>query len=477
MKKQNSDSQNTISALISEYEAMSHEGTVGFIEEKVFFELAAYYQQEKQLGKAIEVIDHALSQYRYSSEFYLLKAELLLEQAQPQKASECLDMAEIYSPTELEIQLLRAEVLVALGNTEKAFRLLDKVEIGASLFEQSEIQLCRACIYEYMEEFKPMFFALNAAILANPKNQMALERLWLSVELSQQYRESIDLHQRIIDIDPYCFIAWYNLGHAFSCVREFKSAAESFEYAYLIDESFEFAYRDCAEAWMQLECYDKALRCFEDAAEHFCPDSDMFMKIGQCYTKIGDIEKAKNYFRQAIELEPDNDDIHFRIGECYIREESWDNAIIAFSKAININDRKEEYLLALAQTYLQTNELDKALVLFRQATDTAPEQSQHWLQYASCLIRKGDATEAMEVLKEAMDYAPSNDLLYGQVACLFMLGKRKEGLYLFGDALRNNYAQHQWLFDRMPELKTDQDIQSVFTSFLYGGGQHASSSN
>ena len=68
-------------------------------------------------------------------------------------------------------------------------------------------------------------------------------------------------------------------------------------------------------------------------------------------------------------------------------------------------------------------------------------------------------------------------LLYGQVACLFLLGRRKEGLYLFGDALRSNYSQHQWLFDRMPELKTDQDVQLVFSTFLYEGGRQASSSN
>ncbi|MEM1318774.1 MAG: tetratricopeptide repeat protein [Bacteroidota bacterium] len=477
MKKQNSDSKSTISALISEYEAMSHQGTVGFIEEKVFFQLTAYYQREKQLEKAIEVIDHALSQYPYSSEFYILKAELLLELAQPTEASYCLDRAEIYSPAELEIQLLRAEVLVALGDTDQAFVLLDAITDGASLLEQSEIHLCRACIYEHIEDFKAMFHSLKAALLTNPKNRLALERLWLSVELSQLYSESIDLHQRLIDIDPYSFIAWYNLGHAYSCVGDFESAAEAFEYAYLIDETFEFAYRDCAEAWIQLQRHDKALQCFEDAMDHFAPDADMLLKLGQCHIELGNYEQAKLHLLQAIEIEPTNDDVYFRIGQCFMHEEHWYSAIKALSKAVKINDRREEYLLALAQSYARVAEPEKALVLFRQATDTAPEQSQHWLQYASCLLDNGKAEKALLVLDEGMSYAPSNDLLYGQVACLFSLGRRKEGLYLFGDALRNNYARHQWLFDRMPELKSDQDIQLVFSTFLYDGGRQASSSN
>ena len=45
MKQQNQNNQNIEKALISEYEAMSQKGTVGFYEETVFLALINHYHQ------------------------------------------------------------------------------------------------------------------------------------------------------------------------------------------------------------------------------------------------------------------------------------------------------------------------------------------------------------------------------------------------------------------------------------------------
>ncbi|MEL6864363.1 MAG: tetratricopeptide repeat protein [Bacteroidota bacterium] len=452
-------------ALVSEYEAMSQKGTVGFFEEKVFFKIIEYYQKADQLDRAIEVADHALGQYTYSVEFYLLKSQMLLEKGCKHLALSCLERAEIFAPQELELHLLRAEVFTAMGYTEDAFAILERIKDDVSDEQLCEIFFCEACIHEHLEQFDSMFFALRDAILADPSNKSVIRRLWLSVEMSGAYAESIELYQFLIDKDPYCYISWYNLGHAYYCLKDFEHAAQAFEYAYLIDETFEFAYRDCADAWIKLKEYGKALACYEEALGFVEPDSDLYLHIGYCYECLQDIGLAYSFYRKAIHLKANNDTVYFRLGECYASEKKWGNAIRAYHKAIEIDSRKEEYLKALAEAYYQVDEPEKARQLFKKAADTAPEYSEYWIHYASFLMDINEVDGALAVLDEAGYYAPGVDLEYCRVACLFMLDRRQEALYLLSEVLTEDFKSHDTLFEWVPGLENDLDVQSVLAAY------------
>ena len=65
--------------LVSAYEAMLHRGDTAYLEEKNFHELICYYEEEFQLDKAIKVTEHALTQYSYCIDFYLIAARLMLQ--------------------------------------------------------------------------------------------------------------------------------------------------------------------------------------------------------------------------------------------------------------------------------------------------------------------------------------------------------------------------------------------------------------
>ena len=477
MENDNHHSKTAAIELVFEYEAMSHEGTVGFLEEKDFLKIVEYYRNDKQLDKAIEVIRQAISQYHYSSHFHILHAELLLEGSKAKLAFNALNQAEILSPNELEIQLLRAEAWAALGKSKAAFLILETAETKAeNKLQKSEIYFCKACIHEHFKEFNKMFDSLKDAVLANPGNNPALERLWLGVELSRRYEDSIKLHHSLIEDNPYCFISWYNLGHAYSSVGQHENAAKAFEYAYLIDESFEFAYRDCAESWMRIHAFEKAIHCYEEAMEHFDPDSDLYVKRGYCCEQLTDFAKAKSFYIQALRLDEHNGEAYYSLGRCFAKEKRWKSAIGAFSKAILLDDRKEEYLYALGKAYFETPEKQKSLEWFQKAVDAAPEQSKYWIKHAHCLMQLGDLEEAISVLEEAHDYVPSSSsLLFCQVACLFEAGRRKEALFLFSKALAEDYNQHFILFNWLPALKKDTDVRLILNSYhLHKGGFRSS---
>ena len=465
MKGPEDHSENTINVLVSEYEAMSQTGTVGFLEEKVFVRLIEYYKTNQQLDKALEVANLALSRYHYSTDFYIVKANMLLEHHQWHQALDCLEQAEGFAPAELEIHLLRAEAFIGMGYVEDAFAILERLKADASNEELSAIFNCEACIYEHQQKFEQMFYALRDAILADPENNFAQSRLWWCVELSGLYQESIDLHKDLIDINPYNSLAWYHLGHAYSCLRLYHDAAEAFEYAYLTDNRFMEAYKDCAGIWIHLEQYTKAIACLEEALLNLRPDSELFRTLGICYEANCQYDIALSLYHKSLKLEQDCDDTLFRIGKCYLKKGDFKAAIRNLQEAILLDEKKEEYLAALAEAYIHTNQLEKARFFFEKAVETAPEFIQYWELYSSFLIRSGKLNDALSVLDEAECYISGPELMYNRIACWFLKGQKHKALYLFREALAAHFNTHNILFDHIPELEKDQEIHSIIAIY------------
>ena len=463
MNQQNQRNSNIQNALISEYEAMSQKGTVGFYEETVFMTLIQYYQESELIGKAMEVVDHAIKQHAYTSTFHKKKAELLLEKGCATQALSCLDQAELFAPSEFETILLRVESLNMLGYFEEAHALLNQLEDCARGKELSEVYLSKAILFESRQQFKNMFLALKKSILIDSENMEALGRVWFSVEMSRCFSESIELHKKLIDIDPYNYVAWYNLGYSYSAEEDYANAADAFEYAYIINNQFEFAYRDCANACIEIGQYQRALDCYKEALEFIKPDSDILLNIGYCLEELGNLSKAKSFYLKSAHLNSSDDHIYYRLGECYTKEQKWISAIAAYEKALSIEDLKEEYYTALGNCYYQINEFDTANQHLQRATEMAPEISACWIQYALFLLETEEIESALHIIEDAHFYSYGIELSYCKTACLMAAGNRPEALRFLNETLAENEFNEEDLFQFLPEFKEDIDVKSIIT--------------
>lgn len=465
MRQHNEEESQYLQELVAEYETVSKLGQAFFYEEKVYSQIIDYYEREEQLEKALEVVDHALNHHSFSVDFYIKKAQLLIDLRREQSALETLDQASVFAPGELEITLLRAEAMTYLDRAEEALVMLESAKQNADGEDLSDILLVEAIVYEYEEEYERMFYALKAALMEFPGNQEALERLWLAIDLARKYEESIPMLEEVIDNDPYSFLAWYNLGHAYSYLGQYEEAIEAYEYAFVINEDFEFAYRDCAELCFELKQFNKALKYYLEIQEQFEPDSELLLCIGQCYQNLQNYLAARDYFHRALHFDPLNDEVHFHIGECYAAEGKWRSALKSYQKAISIEDKQEEYYAAMAEAYVHLKEFEKAGEAFRQATSLAPEHDRFWLQYAMFLLQSGHAREALHVLEEAEEMAAGSVLIYGRIACMFRLGRRREAMFWLGEALEEDFDAHTTLFELNSDLANDPEVLGMIASY------------
>lgn len=456
-----------LNLLLTEYETLSDQGVTVFLEEKAYLQLIEYYESEEIFDRALEVTDHALRHYPFSFEFLLRKAALQFDDQQPSEALLTLEQAEALSPNQPEITLLRAEIYIFMERQDEAAIMLESLKPLANRATMADIYFVESILFESREEYERMFYALKAALEEDSSHHNALERIGLCVELSKKYKESVTLHKAILNEAPYAYQAWYNLGLAQSYLGDYEEAIEAFEYAFIIHDKFEFAYRDCAELCFELKKYHKALQCYKEAMEHFEADGDLLQQIGECYQQLQQYKDARFYFYESLRLDPMNDEVLFHIGECYASEEAWSKAIRAYKKAIRIEDTREEYHGALADAYACREEWSKAEMHYRKAISIAPEESRYWVTYSLYLLATGQGERALDILEEAEQYADSSEVIYCRVACLFAVGRRKEACYWLAEALVEDFEEHGLLFQFRPELTNDPDVSNLLSSFQW----------
>jgi len=451
--------------LVSDFETKFENGNLGYIDEKAFFQLIEYYEEEFLPEKALEVTDVALEQFKYRSDFYIIKAKLLLNIGKHNECLQYLDIAGNIAPFETEISILRARALALKKDLSSSLEILENLKEYVSSSEMVEVLIAESFVYESMKDYHKMYDCLTVAVTMDPNNEEAMERIWISAELSRRYEDSVALHTKILDKYPYNYQAWYNLGHGYNCILEYEKAIEALEYSFIVNPEFESGYLDCADTCLQIKDFTKALEIYIEANQKFGPNSELMVNISNCYVNLGNINLAKQWLMKSIKLDSYNDEAFYLLGECYAKEGVWYNAINAYHKAIELDNRREEYYLGLAKAYLAVEEYNKATVNFQMATQTGPEETHYWKEYVCFLIKLSLLDEAEMILDEAEDYTYGADLLYCRAIVHYLKKEKSVCLELLEEALLENHEEHILIFDIAPELKLDKEVNAMISYY------------
>jgi tetratricopeptide (TPR) repeat protein len=459
------DNEQHIQLLVQQFEEMRKNDSVGFFEVSSFLNLLEYYESKQQLDIVKEILEHALSQHPTSATLLIRQASYLFDNDKVEGAFEVLEKAEQVDAGEIELYFLKAEILTYQRLYNDAQLELDKALAYANDLDYYDILLHRANVYEDEGNFDEVFEVLKDALMLNPTGEEALDRMWLTVELSEKYDESIALHNKLLDKNAYSFQSWFNLGHAHFCKKEYEKAVESYDFAFTINEKFEPAYRDCGESLMHLGRFQDAILVYRKAISNIGANSFLYLQTGLCYEEEEQYYDARDFYLKAAKQSPQNGEIYFRIGESYVKEDRWINAISAYRKAIKLDEHNPKYYTAIAETFYQLDEVDNADTVFRHAISLEQKDKDIWVSYISFLIDTESFADAYDAIEVAQENVDSTELLYCKVACYHMNGKHKAALEMLHFALTEDYKMHESLFDLFPDLEEVSALKKMIAEF------------
>ncbi len=466
MKQSPRSTQNVTPAdLARRYQRLTTSNAELDLDEVSLHDVACYYRDRTRLDEALQVCDRALQKFPFSVRLYLEKARVLVELHTYEYALEVIEQAETYSPGAPQIHLQRARALAGLGLTEDAFAELDLLGDSDDPWLCSMRALTEAIVFEQLDRHLDMYFFLEQSLRAWPDNAEALRLLWLATELTNRYVQTTALCEWILDLDPFNARAWYNLGHTRYLEDKVTEALSCMEYAYVLDPRFEYAYREAGEICYERQRYAEAVDIYETMMEYLAVDTEVLLRLGQCYYHTGSLTQARLCLNRVLAREPNGDEALFYTGLCYAADEKWDSAVERFRRALNANECDERYPAALASSLVQTGDLAGAEYYFQRATELAPEEATQWVAHAMFLHQQGRSLEAIAVLDEAEACTVGPELDFCRVSLSIAVGREADALRLLAGVLEEDFSTHELLFEIAPELREHDLVAQVIRCF------------
>lgn len=449
---------------IEKYEKMRQRQERYFFDVDALVKIIDHFIEHLEYEKALEVARYALSLHPQSVNFTLKEAQVYALMGQDKKALSLLEKAEFVNPFDVEIHLIRGNIYNTLEQYDRAIASFRKA-LEMADEQKDDIYLSLAITYQNMTEYSRAVDFYKMCLLANVRNEAAMEEMIVSLELSHRLQDGEAFFKKLIDEHPYSFMLWYYLGEIYAKQAKYEEALQAYDYCLLIREDFAPAHLDMAQALSMLERFRDAIQRYTTAFEYCQPDAFTYYNIGECHEQLKEFETARTFYKKAVKLLPEMAQAWFGIGITFEEEDRWYEAIHYIKKALELDDQNGEYWLALGDCEYKLNNYEEAEECYKKVIDFEPESDEGWIAYADLLAELNRVGEATELLQTSFFYHDDNhELRLREVAYLYLSGYHQEAYARLVAAAEQFPERCGLLFEIAPLLETDPQVVSILTN-------------
>ena len=455
-----------IQELMLKYHNLKHGRANAYIEEDDFERIIEHLDEKDEIGEAIQAADLALEQYPFSALLMIKKADLLLATRKYKEALKLLNTATLYDHKDMNLFILKTDAYLALDQPEKAILLLQE---ALNLFEgaeRTEVLFELADVYDDHEAFDKVFDCLQLVLEDDPMNEEALYKICFWTDFTGRNEESIKLHQRIIDEQPYNALAWFNLAAAYQGLKLHEKAIDAYQYAIVIDEKFDYAYRNMGDAYLRIRKYREAIEALEKVLELSRPEDVIYEAIGHCYHRMKNYAQARFHYKKAVHLNPDDSRLFQKIAATYMQQGQWEQAIKQLEHAMRIHKHINEYHILLGECYMNLKLFKEAAACFGTVVKNKPKQIAGWEYLVKCLVANKQLDTALEQTEIAyMSTQGKTIFIFYRSAILYMMGKTNEGILQLEMALSKSSKLVNKLIKFYPEIMQDAKVAELIAQY------------
>jgi tetratricopeptide (TPR) repeat protein len=458
-----------IQELMLRYQNLKQGRANAYIEEDDFERIIEHLDEQDEIVEAIQAAELALDQYPFSAILMIKKADLLLATRKYKEALALLDTAALYDHKDMNLFILKTDAYLALDQPEHAIVLLQEALHLFEGAERTELLFELADVYDDHEAFDKVFDCLQLVLEDDPMNEEALYKICFWTDFTGRNEESIRLHQRIIDEQPYNALAWFNLAAAYQGLKLHEKAIDAYQYAIVIDEKFDYAYRNMGDAYLRIRKYREAIEALEKVLELSRPEDVIYEAIGHCYHRMKNYAQARFHYKKAVHLNPDDSRLYQKIAATYMQEVQWEQAIKQLEHALRIHKHINEYYILMGECFMQLEQYKEAAFYFGTVVKNKPKQIAGWEYLIKCLVANHQLDEALEQTEIAyMSTQGKVIFIYYRSAVLYMLEKTAEALLQLEMALSKSVKLVSKLTKFYPEMMQDAKAAELIAQYKKG---------
>ena len=458
-----------IKELLRQYQNLKAGRSHSFLDEESFEKIIEHYDESEEIPLALEASELGTEQYPYSSVLQLKKADLLIASRRYFDALNVLEQAEILDSSDINLYILKTDALLALDQQERAVELLENALQHFDGEERVDLLFELADVYDDYEEFDKIFDCLKMILEQDPINEEALYKICFWTDFTGRNEESIRLHQKIIDNNPYSELAWFNLAAAFQGIKLYEKAIDAYKYVLVIDEKFDYAYRNMGDAYIRMRKYKEAIEVLEKVLELSRPEDVIYEAIGHCYDRLKNYAQARFYYRKASHLNLGDGKLYYKVALTYINEEQWGQAVKQLEAAMQLHRPNPDYNLAMGECKMHLGEIKEAIQYFSVVVRSRPRNVAGWDALIRCLYKAKFYEEALEQIRAALKLTEGKPLfLFYYSAICFAMGKPKEGLLQLEKAMQNAPRLLKKFVELNPSILQNHQVVDLIARFRKG---------
>jgi len=449
---------------LSKFESMLKTNSVYFFDSIEFEQIIHYYLDSGKNSLAKKAIKLGLAQHPKSILLKLLQAELLIFDGEVEKASSLLKELQAIEPTNEEVYVQQANLCSKKNDHLGAINLL-KIAL-AYTDDEADILSMIGMEYLFLDNFDEARLNFAKCLEVDFEDYSSLYNIIYCFDMESKNAEAIIYLNNYIDKDPYCEVAWHQLGRQYFILENYVEALRAFDYAVLIDEYFVGAYLEKAKTLEELHNFEDAIENYKITLELDDATSFVFLRIGECYEKLNNSTQAIHYYKKAVHEDPLLDKGWIAITNIYVKEKKFRKALFYIDKAIEIDEQNSIYWRKYAEINLNLDLFEEAVHAFYQCLKLNDFDITIWIGLSDTLCYLGEYEEALKNLLKASSYFRNfAEIEYRLSGLCFLFKNYKKGATHLNSALTIDFEYQFVLKEIFPNVFKMKEVQDIITSF------------
>lgn len=453
--------------VLKRYHIFINKKSVYFTEEEIEA-LVQYLHGLRKSEDALSIIDWGITQYPYTIEIRIEKADILIGLERIDEALVVLQKVYQLTQNNIDFYVLTSEIYLMLEEYQKALEIFN---ISLSVFKDDEEDFFDL-LYAYVdlfsdyEKFDTLFECL-CKVLNEPSlvNEEIMFTFAVFVEKTKRYKDSIPYYQRFIDKQPFNLSTWFNLANAYQQLKLYEKAIDAYLYALAIQGEFELVHRQLAICYIKIRQYHEASIYLDYLVnERKFEDIDLLKKLAYCHYKTKAYTKATIYYIKALQIDNSDHNILFQLAQIEYRGGQYQKAYYYIKEAIQIAPQKAEYYYLCGQCFLKLNNIEDALKYFSQATAHKTQQPKYWESFLIHLLKTESYQKAQETAQTALFYTQRNYFQYFLVMASWQLNQKKKAVEMMNHIVPISNKESRSLKKLLPLLPIHQELKQLITS-------------
>ena len=445
---------------ISKFESMLKTDDVYFFDAEDFEHIIHHYLNHGKIALAKKAIRMGLQQHPHSLDIRLLDVEVLVFENQFEKAEQILDELQTLEPHNEEIYVQRANIHSKQDNHRAAIALLKKALEYST--DSADLYSLLGMEYLFIDEYTAAKDCFIRCLEADPEDYASLYNTIYCYEYLEEYDGAIRYLNTFLESNPYCQIAWHQLGKQYYAVKMYPEALAAFDFAIISDDTFLGAYFEKGKVLEKLGRYEEAICNYTATTQLEDPTSHAYLRIGKCHEKLGQDEQALYYYYLTVHEDPLLDKGWLAITGYFVGKKAYPSAQEYIDKALNIDGENPTYWKRSGIIHKALKQVHEADFAFKQATELGNYELDTWQLWAELLRECGELEAAASVLQQGMEFHPESPEIQYQLAgvCL-LLDQADQGGVVLKKALDQAPDKFEFFEKSFPEISRASWVQGL----------------